>query len=150
MPQNTTGAPRAPRRSLAVVAGAAVGGAMFAGLAAAGMVDRADHAATPEALIERPACSAPPRTPAPPSASGQDAGAAVGVTVRPTALVHVDARGRVTAAWTNTGCAPRRTDDLFVHRVDGSIRPGDRDLAARRWIGDFRNPGVLVAQHATG
>lgn len=70
--------------------------------------------------------------------------------MRPTALIGVDALGRVVDAWTNTGCAPRATDDLYVRSADGTIRAADRRLADRDWAGDFREAGVPVDQPTAG
>lgn len=128
---------------MAVAAGAAVGAAAFAGIASAGLVgaDRG-HASSPAPLIERAACATPAGDPPPDPGVAQQ----VSVAVRGTALLQLDGRGRVVAAWTNTGCAPRRSDDVYLQRPDGSIRSGGRDLTARRWTGDFREAGVLVPQ----
>jgi hypothetical protein len=134
-----------------VFAGVAFGTGSFAVLAAAGALERPAEAgpadrATSVALVERPACAAPP-------GGGAFADGVVQtftVTVRPTAVIGVDARGRVLDAWTNTGCAPRPTDDLYVRGPDGTIHPGGGDLLEHRWTGDFRHPGAPVDQREAG
>ena len=70
------------------------------------------------------------------------------VVVPPTAIVHLDAGGRVVSAMTNTGCAPTARDDLYLRM------PGSTDLeramwdtvAQHTWQGDFSLPGVHVPQ----
>ena len=71
----------------------------------------------------------------------------VKVVVPATALIRVDAAGRVTAALTNTGCAPRPGDDIYVVHAGGSIDPTPTgELPTQRWVGDFTVPGVYVVQ----
>jgi hypothetical protein len=71
----------------------------------------------------------------------------VAVTVPATVLVRVDHRGRVLAVATNTGCAPRSGDDMWLVYPDGSMRAvGAEQLLHRRWIGDFSRRGVYVSQ----
>lgn len=73
--------------------------------------------------------------------------AVVTVQIPPTALVRVDHRGDVIAAWTNTGCAPGPADDIWVEGPDGTIHRGDAAaLALHPWIGDFTRPGVFASQ----
>lgn len=141
--------------SLSVAAAVAAAGVGVAGIAAAdgepAHIPTHTPAHTPAAasprLIERSACASPPAepgAPAPGSPGGTDQ--VVSVDIRPTAVVRLDADGGVITAWTNTGCAPRATDHLFVELADGSIVAADADLAARRWVGDFRDAGVAVVQ----
>ena len=69
------------------------------------------------------------------------------VTVPGVALLHTDHRNHILSATTNTGCAPRPTDQLSFVRPDGSIvEAPTTELAHRRWIGNFTNPGVDVSQ----
>ena len=63
-----------------------------------------------------------------------------------TAMIRVDARGGVLAAWTNTGCAPRVGDDLWVLRPDGTITVAPPSIVDRPWRGDFSHAGVFVDQ----
>lgn len=66
------------------------------------------------------------------------------VTVEPTSLLRIDQDGRVSAAATNTGCAPRATDHLFVVQADGSLRPAEGiDVDAIAWTGDFTRYGFV-------
>lgn len=133
-----------------MLVGGIVGAGAFAGLAVAGVVPSPDSPPRPPSgsstLVERPGCA--PSEPI--EAPGDGTDQRVAVTVRPTALIGVDASGRVVDAWTNTGCAPRPTDDVYVRRADGTIRPGGRDLADRAWTGDFRRPGIAVVQPNDG
>lgn len=141
---------RIARRVAAVAAGATLGGIVVAGLATAGVIGQAQAplpAASPVRLIERDACAAATR---PDGVAAGAAQVAVSVGVRPTAMVYLDRDGEITAAWTNTGCAPRPTDDLYTRNADGTIHPAGGDVARRRWSGDFRDAGVPVPQHAAG
>ncbi len=98
-------------------------------------------------VVERSGCSlaAPARAGRPARFEGFPV-QTVTVTVQPLAIVHLDGGGRVVAATTNTGCAPRNGDALVV------IGPGDRPapvppgLKAQLWVGDFTVPGRLVPQ----
>ena len=64
--------------------------------------------------------------------------------VEPTALLKVAADGTVLAAETNTGCAPRPTDLLYVVADDGSLTPAEGiDVAAVAWTGDFTQFGFI-------
>lgn len=69
------------------------------------------------------------------------------VQVPATALIKVESGDRVVAAMTNTGCAPRTGDDVYIVRPDGTIeRAPTSQMADRRWLGDFTVPGVYVSQ----
>ena len=64
--------------------------------------------------------------------------------VEPTALLKVADDGTVLAAETNTGCAPRPTDLLYVVADDGSLTPAEGiDVAAVAWTGDFTQFGFI-------
>ena len=129
--------------------GVAIAGACtVAGLAGASAPEPPAAAGAPGrfTLVERPSCHPADR----PSGSDGEIGQPLTVTVRPTALIGVDALGRVVDAWTNTGCAPRPTDDIYVRSPDGTIRQGDRRLVGHDWAGDFRESGVVVHQPTTG
>jgi hypothetical protein len=83
-------------------------------------------------------------------------GAAIGtqtiaVVVPRTTFLRVDAAGRVTEAATNTGCAPRTGDDVYLYHPDGTITLSPTiDVAARTWTGDFRHSGQFQPQSALG
>lgn len=112
-------------------------------------VDHPPAAHDGEPLIEAPACGTAPAADATRPIDGERTVGAAVVTVQiaPTALVRVDDQGRVIAAWTNTGCAPRHADDLYVEHPDGSIRrAGPTAVDGHRWIGDFTQPGVVAPQ----
>jgi hypothetical protein len=116
---------------------------LFAGLAVFGSLDQAvahrENAHSPR-LVERATCAEAK----PPSTVPQQN---ITVVVPPIALLRVDKTGRVFAVATNTGCAPRIGDQLFVVRGDGSISVTRLSkLTQRRWVGDFTAPGVYVAQ----
>jgi hypothetical protein len=74
----------------------------------------------------------------------------IAVSVPAIALVKVDRLGRVLAAMTNTGRAPRTGDELWLVLPDGSIEAASpveaSGLANYRWVGDFGSPGVFIAQ----
>ena len=70
----------------------------------------------------------------------------VAVSVPRTALLELDAAGAVVAAATNTGCAPRQGDDVYVRTASGDLVAGEQALLARAWVGDFRDAGVYQPQ----
>lgn len=70
----------------------------------------------------------------------------VAVSVPRTALLEIDAVGEVVAAATNTGCAPRPGDDVYVRTASGDLVAGDPALLTRTWVGDFREAGVYQPQ----
>jgi hypothetical protein len=72
----------------------------------------------------------------------------VTVSVEPTSLLKLDADGHVNAAETNTGCAPRSTDRLFVVHDDGSLTDATGfDVASVAWTGDFTQFGFVSQRH---
>jgi hypothetical protein len=74
----------------------------------------------------------------------------ISVTVPAVALLRVDVDGRVVAAATNTGCAPRTSDAVYLFHEDGSIEAvSAAALAGQVWIGDFTKSGVFAAQPAS-
>lgn len=90
-----------------------------------------------QSLVEAPGCG--DRDLDPPSPDD--------VVTRPTVFVEVDGTGRIVAAATNTGCAPRRGDDAFLVRPDGDIVQSMADVIAHcEWTGDFTVPGRFQAQ----
>ncbi|MCU1395555.1 MAG: hypothetical protein JWM34_3983 [Ilumatobacteraceae bacterium] len=84
--------------------------------------------------------TAPPR-------SGADTSQSISVVVPRVAMLHVDASGTVTAAATNTGCAPSPSDEVYVFQADGTLRRTmSVDVSTVRWTGDFTHPGVYQPQ----
>lgn len=69
------------------------------------------------------------------------------VTVPRTAIVRLGPSGRVIAALTNTGCAPRPLDEIYVSTADGNLtRSTSFDVGRIAWIGNFMSPGVYQSQ----
>lgn len=101
----------------------------------------ATAAATPT-LIEAPECTA-----AVPPVTAGDAAGVVTVTVPHVTFVYLDTAGRVTAVATNTGCAPRATDQVYEY-LPGATGPvaATFDLAATAWTGDFTQIAVPQPQ----
>jgi hypothetical protein len=98
-------------------------------------------------LVEDPSCAhpSPATTPRPPAPSGGST-QVITVTVPATALLRIDAHDRIVAALTNTGCAPRSTDSIYLIRPDGSVTPTREVSVDRAWTGNFTAAGVWVAQ----
>jgi hypothetical protein len=96
------------------------------------------------ALVEAPDCWHPESGP-PATFAGADV-ETIAVTIEATSLLAVDERGRVTAAETNTGCAPRPTDHLYLVHPDGTITdaPGF-DVSGLHFTGDFTQFGYHPA-----
>ena len=97
-------------------------------------------------LVEAQGCAAvspdPPRTDDPAST-----GQTVRVVVPATALLQIDGHGTVVGASTNTGCAPRPTDQVVDVHPDGSAQPvPSSSVTGVRWVGDFTQPGVVQPQ----
>jgi hypothetical protein len=71
----------------------------------------------------------------------------VAVVVPPVALLRVDESDRITAAATNTGCAPRAGDEVYLLRPDGTVvLTTSVDVTRITWRGDFRTPGDYQRQ----
>jgi hypothetical protein len=95
-----------------------------------------------DALVEEATCWGASAASVP-TASGVSV-QTITVTVERTALVKVDAAGKVLAAETNTGCAPRPGDRVFVVQADGSLREAvGFDATATAWTGDFTRFGFV-------
>jgi hypothetical protein len=91
-------------------------------------------------LVEAPGCWHPSAD-TPTTIAGADV-QTVTVTIEATALLKVDERGRVTAAETNTGCAPRPTDHLYFVHPDGNLSEAvGFDVSELRFTGDFTQFG---------
>jgi hypothetical protein len=100
---------------------------------------------------DAPASTAPIRsTPTAPVAEAEAHGEAeqqLVVVVPPTVILRVDTDGRVVAATTNTGCAPRLNDAWYVIGPDGTAAPAAADAFPQQlWVGDFTQTGVTQAQ----
>ena len=99
-------------------------------------------------LVEDDACG----TPAVSQAAAAPAATATGtatihVTIPPVAWLELDEAGRLMAAATNTGCAPRTGDTVVARRPDRTlVAELTVDLADVAWVGDFTRPAVLVPQ----
>lgn len=125
--------------------------ALASGVLVFGAMAHADSpAAAGAVLIEQPDCSgsdlpAAPTATAPVDAAGELT-QSITITVPPTALLTVDVDGRIVEATTNTGCAPRATDALYLVLPDGSVAEATDPLPERAWVGDFTAAGVAVAQ----
>lgn len=128
---------------------------------AAGPTEATKRAIAPAAapatmLIEDATCALPTPTtePAPTAtptgAAGTDTATVavkVTVTVPAVAWIEIDADGRLVAAATNTGCAPKDGDKLAVRGPDRHLLTDVAiDLGAIHWVGDFTEPGVLAPQ----
>jgi hypothetical protein len=95
-------------------------------------------------LVEVPECWGAPGPAASAPAGDGSAVQTITVTVERTALLKLDAVGTVVAAETNTGCAPRPGDRLFVVQPDGSLREAiGIDVTATAWTGDFTQFGFV-------
>jgi hypothetical protein len=98
-------------------------------------------------LIERPACAGDAADAATDDASAgiADAVQAVSVRVPRVALIRLDRDGRIAAVATNTGCAPRPGDQVYIEQADGSL-VRSATLPTADWQGDFRSAGEYQAQ----
>lgn len=75
----------------------------------------------------------------------------ISVRVPRTTLLRMDTAGHITAAATNTGCAPTAGDDVFRFRPDGTLEKTDAiDVEDYRWSGDFTVPGRFQTQQLRG
>lgn len=123
-----------------------VGSLAVTGIALAERGPTAEVASTPPAavLVEVPECWGAPTTRTELPSSDGAMVQTVTVSIEPTSLLRLDADGHVIAAETNTGCAPRGTDRLFVVHDDGSLTeaPGF-DVASVAWTGDFTQFGFV-------
>jgi len=97
------------------------------------------------ALVEVPECWGSHPTPV--STIPGDKVETITLTIEPTALVKVDAGGRVLAAETNTGCAPRTGDHVYLVHTDGSLSEAPAfDPSTIAWVGDFTEFGYQPQQ----
>ena len=86
------------------------------------------------------------------SASGANAASAVvaiTVTIPRLAVIRLDAAGKVASAFTNTRCAPRSSDDVYLVDAAGNFLNEHpvHELPVHVWQGDFTQPGVFQPQH---
>lgn len=122
--------------SCGVVAAATVSVVVVMGTTSALTTSRAPF--TPSAACALPA------VPAPVSADG---GMTVTVRVPVTVVLQVEWNGELIAAMTNTGCAPRGDEDIFLMWPDRTITECTTlDAAAVQWEGTFTQPGVYEPQ----
>jgi pilus assembly protein FimV len=140
-----------PITAIAVGAGALVASAAPAAPAAgvpAAAVSLVEDAACGITATAATAPAAPAATPADAGgAAGATAAVAITVTIPPVAWLEVDENGRLLAAATNTGCAPRTGDTVVARRPDRSVVADVAiDLDTVAWVGDFTQPAVLVPQ----
>jgi hypothetical protein len=64
-----------------------------------------------------------------------------------TDFLRIDKSGKVVSAATNTGCAPRVGDEVFVFRPNGNIDATTKfDVTTCRWTGDFTIAGRFQPQ----
>ena len=98
-------------------------------------------------LLEGAGCAHPSTSGVGAAVSDRPGTQTISVTVPSVALLRTDHGNHIVAAMTNTGCAPRSVDQLFFVRPDGSLDSAPTsELANRRWVGNFTNPGVYVSQ----
>ncbi len=103
-------------------------------------------------LIERAACVSDEAadTPAQVSAAGGGGGEVsqvLEVRVPRIAMVSYDSGDRIAAVATNTGCAPRAGDEVYIVLDDGNlVAAPDFALDGIEWRGDFTAAGVFQAQ----
>ncbi|MEY4231699.1 MAG: hypothetical protein RLZZ362_2548, partial [Actinomycetota bacterium] len=64
------------------------------------------------------------------------------------AIIRLDASGSVASAMTNTGCAPRPADDIYLADTAGTFVNEDpvHELPNHVWVGDFTRRGVYQPQ----
>ena len=126
----------------AVACAVALGGS--AALAARSSAARAAPPTATERLVEAAECAGAPSANVPTGGATQT----VTVSVPRAAFIHLDAAGRVISASTNTGCAPRTLDTVYLFRADGSIVEAPPAVIAHlRWTGNFRDAGAEQPQH---
>jgi hypothetical protein len=107
--------------------------------------DDRDHRTT---LVQVPSCwgtpIATPTTPPPVGGVTQT----VVVRIEPTSLLKLDSDGHVVAAETNTGCAPRPTDHIYVVLRNGDLIENRKvDVSKVKWTGDFTEFGFVPQRH---
>lgn len=72
------------------------------------------------------------------------------VSLHATAFLRVSGSGEITAAATNTGCPPRKGDEIFLFQPGGKIVPTTTITAAAcDWTGAFSVPGRFYPQHCS-
>ena len=112
--------------------------AIVAIIVAVPVIGHVSAAPSHDRLVEAPACGDLHVHPFPHRATSSATQQTVVVRVPATTLLRVDRWGRVTAAATNTGCAPRATDQVYVARADGTLqRTFSIHVDHYRWTGDF-------------
>jgi hypothetical protein len=116
----------------------------LAGAPAAAIARHRDARVDRPQLVEMASCrSEAPAT----TTTGTSDELLVTVAIPGVAIVHIDPAGRITAALTNTGCAPRQSDMVYVRNADGALTLSTTLRLERvRWTGDFTEIGVLQPQ----
>jgi hypothetical protein len=116
----------------------------LAGAPAAAIARHGDARVERPRLVEVASCRNPIAATTP---TGTAEALLVTVAIPGVAIVHIDPTGRIIAAVTNTGCAPRQSDMLYVKNADGTLALSTTLRAERvRWTGDFTKIGVLQPQ----
>lgn len=99
-------------------------------------------------LVEVPSCWGAPISDPAPLPTGDGMTQTVSVRIEPTSLLRLDSDGHVLAAETNTGCAPRATDHIYVVLRNGNLVENRTvDVSKVHWTGDFTQFGFVEQQH---
>ncbi len=107
-----------------------------------------DAVSAPPVLVEVPVCWGTPSTGTALASPGGAMVQTVTVRIEPTSLLRLDPDGHVKAAETNTGCAPRATDHVYVVMRNGDLVENTKvDVSTVRWTGDFTQFGFIEQQH---
>lgn len=81
--------------------------------------------------------------------SGGEVSQVLEVRIPPIAMLSFDGTGRIAAAATNTGCAPRAGDEVYIVLDDGNLAAApDFSLNGIEWRGDFTAIGVFQPQQS--
>ena len=102
-------------------------------------------------LIERAECVSDEAAATPAQVStaggGGEVSQALEVRVPRIAMVSYDSGDRIAAVATNTGCAPRAGDEVYIVLDDGNlVAAPDFALDGIEWRGDFTAAGVFQTQ----
>jgi hypothetical protein len=129
-----------------VVAGGATAGATLLAFGPLHQAWAQPATASRAVLVESPSCSNSTFSSPVSMSTGLNV-PQVAVQVPATVLLKLDAAGHVVEAATNSGCAPRLTDDVYLIEPDGTVHSGDANvLVGHQWVGDFTGAGVYQPQ----
>ena len=129
-----------------VVAGGTTAGATLLAFGPLQQVWAQPATASRAALVESPSCSDTTFSSPVSMSTGLNV-PRVAVQIPATVLLKLDAAGRVVEAATNSGCAPRLTDDVYEIEPDGTVHGADANvLLGHQWVGDFTAAGVYQPQ----